>query len=213
MRHDPSMLTRRLSAVVRIYTLALGLRRRSGTFMWRLLHLPFATVAPGASVSLGVRVYPMPHRGRLKIRLASGSRLMGSIVVQGAGELTIGSNSYLGSFSVIVCNERIEIGEDVMMAQAVTIRDTDHASERTDLPMIRQGIVTAAVVIGDDVWVGHGVTILKGVTIGSGSVITAGAVVNEDVPAGAVVGGVPARVLKFRGDDDESPVRTSEDRH
>ena len=54
------------------------------------------------------------------------------------------------------------------------------------------------IIIGDDVWIGANVTILKGVTIHSGSVLAAGAVVNKDVPAYAVVGGVPAQVLKYR---------------
>ena len=53
----------------------------------------------------------------------------------------------------------------------------------------------APVVIGDRVWVGTRAVILKGVSIGDGAVVAAGAVVTSDVPAGAVVGGVPARVI------------------
>ena len=52
--------------------------------------------------------------------------------------------------------------------------------------------------IGNDVWVGAKATILSGVTIGDGAVVAAGAVVVDDVPPYAIVGGVPARVLKFR---------------
>lgn len=54
------------------------------------------------------------------------------------------------------------------------------------------------VVIGNDVWIGMRVIIMPGVTIGNGVVIGAGAVVTKDVPDYAVVGGVPARIIKFR---------------
>lgn len=54
------------------------------------------------------------------------------------------------------------------------------------------------IVIGDDVWIGARSIILKGVHIGKGAVIAAGAVVSRDVPEYAIVGGVPARVIKYR---------------
>lgn len=58
------------------------------------------------------------------------------------------------------------------------------------------------IVIEDDVWIGFGAMILSGVRVGRGSVIAAGAVVAKNVPAYAVVGGVPAKVLKYRFDED-----------
>ncbi len=52
--------------------------------------------------------------------------------------------------------------------------------------------------VGHDVWIGHNAVILSGVTVGNGAIIAAGAVVNKDVPDFAIVGGVPAKIIKFR---------------
>jgi len=64
--------------------------------------------------------------------------------------------------------------------------------------MIDQGITTAPVIIGNDVWIGYGAIINKGVTIGAGSIVAGNAVVTKDVPAYAIVGGIPAKILRYR---------------
>ncbi|MFC4730987.1 acyltransferase [Salipiger abyssi] len=138
--------------------------------------------------------------------IAHGGNWIGAgTVLQGSGAITLGANSFFGERCVIGCNERIDIGRDVLVAQHVTIRDTDHSFERTDIPINKQGISTAAVVIGDDVWLGHGAVILKGVTIGKGAIVAAGAVVNRDVGDYDIVGGVPARRIGSRLSQDEGP--------
>ncbi|MEH6587338.1 MAG: acyltransferase [Halioglobus sp.] len=158
-------------------------------------------ISASKHVVMGKGVVIRP-RGNASSRLQftlSGSNTIGNYtVVQGAGTLSFGKNTFCGDFCVFGVNELISIGSDVMIAQAVTIRDTDHNYERLDTPMNKQGITAAAVVIEDDVWIGHGAAILKGVSIGRGSIISAGAVVTRDVPSYSVVGGVPARVIKTR---------------
>lgn len=116
----------------------------------------------------------------------------------GTGRIVIGPRSYVNEYCVIGCNDAITIGADVMIASAVSIRDTDHNFARTDIPMNQQGVSSLPVVIGDDVWIGHGAAVLKGVTIGEGAIVAAGAVVTSDVAPYEIVGGVPARTIGKR---------------
>ena len=97
-----------------------------------------------------------------------------------------------------VCGE-CEIGDYVMMGTDVVIITRNHSFEKTDAPMMCQGIEKELpVIIGNDVWIGDRVMILPGVHIGDGSIIAAGAVVTHDVPEYSIVAGVPAKVIKKR---------------
>lgn len=111
--------------------------------------------------------------------------------------ISLGNNSGLG----IDCNVRgpLTIGDNVMMGREVLIMTSRHNTASIDIPMCEQGFVeNKPIKIGNDVWIGARVIILPGVTIGNGVIIGAGAVVTKDVPDYAVVGGVPARVIKYR---------------
>ena len=86
----------------------------------------------------------------------------------------------------------IEIGDNVLIGQQVVIATLNH-----DLaPDKRANMIPAPVKIGNNVWIGAHATILAGVTIGDNAVVAAGAVVTKDVPANAVVAGVPAKKIK-----------------
>lgn len=113
-------------------------------------------------------------------------------------ELRIGDNSGIG----INCEVYgpVTIGNDVMMGPEVVIYTNAHCHDRIDITMREQGFSEALpVVIGNDVWIGRRAMIMPGVKIGNGVVVAAGAVVTKDVPDFAIVGGVPARILKMRG--------------
>lgn len=114
----------------------------------------------------------------------------------------IGDNSDIGRDAYIAGigrGGRLVIGNNVMMAPDVLIYTRTHAFENPYLPINQQGSYSADVVIEDDVWIGTRSTILAGVTIGKGAVVGACALVPGDVPGNAIVGGVPARVIRMRG--------------
>jgi acetyltransferase-like isoleucine patch superfamily enzyme len=99
--------------------------------------------------------------------------------------------------TTLVAAERIEIGDRVAVGANVTITDTDfHPLDPLERQRDFLAGTHAPVSVGDDVFIGMHSLILKGVTIGKGSVVGAGSVVSRDVPAGVVVAGNPARVVR-----------------
>lgn len=113
--------------------------------------------------------------------------------------VSLGDRSGIGVNASV--GEGTQIGDDVMMGPDCIIYTSTHRTDRTDIPMNRQGLTAVnPVIIGNDCWIGSRVTIMPGVRLGDGCIVGAGAVVTRDVPPYAVVGGVPARVLKSRLD-------------
>ena len=121
-----------------------------------------------------------------------------------AGRVTVGAKSVIGGGTVINSYLDVSIGEGALFADDVHITDFDHRTDRLDVPIKDQGIVTSPVRIGADVWLGRGVTVLRGVDIGRGSVIGAHAVVTRDIPPYSVAVGAPARVVRSRLADSSS---------
>lgn len=114
----------------------------------------------------------------------------------------IGEEFYANFNLVLVDDGEVHIGDRVLFGPNVTITTTGHPVH----PETRHGgqQFSVPVRIEDDVWLGGQVVVLPGVTIGAGSVIAAGAVVTRDVPPGVVAGGVPCRVLRPIGLEDET---------
>ena len=115
----------------------------------------------------------------------------------GTPRIKIGSHCGFNRFSQISACGLIEIGDFVRVGPQVYITDHDHGFQRGE-KICRQPLIGKPVKIGNDVWIGAGATILKGVTIGEGAIIGAGAVVTKDVPAWAIMGGVPAKQIGVR---------------
>ena len=108
----------------------------------------------------------------------------------------------------VASRSKIIIGNHVVFGPHVSIRGGDHrvdmigmyVDEVRDEDKLPEN--DADVIFEGDNWIGMNVTILKGVTVGKGAIIAAGSVVVKNVPSYSIVGGVPAKVLKMRFDDD-----------
>lgn len=145
-----------------------------------------------------------------KIRIGKNSHIRGELVLfASSGEIEIKENVYVGSSSIIRSQERVVIGNNVLIAHNCTIIDTDshevnHLKRANDfIEMVTKGhsttkgtIKTAPIVIEDYVWISYNVSILKGVTIGKGAIVAAGSVVTKDVLPFTLVAGNPARFIK-----------------
>lgn len=114
------------------------------------------------------------------------------------GDISIGDNSNIGSNCQVFSSGQCVIGANVLIAAYVYVVGGGHNFEDDDTPVIGQERVARGITIGDGVWIGAGVKILDGVTVGKDAILAAGSVVTQDVPAGAIVGGIPAKVLRQR---------------
>jgi acetyltransferase-like isoleucine patch superfamily enzyme len=121
------------------------------------------------------------------------------------GEVTIGAKTVIGQDCTISAYRRISIGEQCVIADRAMFIDFDHGVVEVERPIRVQGIYMRDVEVGSNVWIGYGACILRGVRVGDNSIIGTNCVVTRDVPANAVIGGVPARVLRMR----EPPERLS----
>jgi acetyltransferase-like isoleucine patch superfamily enzyme len=114
------------------------------------------------------------------------------------GEVIIGAKTVLGQECTISAYRHVRIGEQCVIADRAMFIDFDHGVVEVDRPIRVQGIYTRDVDVGSNVWIGYGACILRGVRVGDNSIIGTNSVVTRDVPANAVVGGVPAKVLRMR---------------
>jgi acetyltransferase-like isoleucine patch superfamily enzyme len=114
------------------------------------------------------------------------------------GEVSIGAKTVMGQECTISAYQHVWIGRECIVADRVMMIDFDHGVVEVERPIRLQGIYKRDVRVGSNVWIGYGACILRGVSVGHNSVVGTNAVVTKDVPENAVVGGVPARVLRMR---------------
>jgi len=167
-------------------------------------------------INVDVRVDPQP---RHYVLVGAESQIGGTFVFErGLGQITIGDRSSIGGGTMFVCTQDagIHVGSNVMISWNVTIMDSNSHSIDPNIRLNdafdwlagvevgRMGhfkdwscVESAPVHIGDGAWIGFGSSIMKGVTIGEGAVIASNSVVTKDVPAGAIVGGNPAKIIRL----------------
>jgi len=114
------------------------------------------------------------------------------------GVVEIGEKTVMGQECTISAYQRVRIGEECVIADRAMFIDFDHGIVEVERPIRLQGIYKRDVEVGNNVWIGYGACILRGVSVGDNSVIGTNSVVTKDVPANAVVGGIPARVIRMR---------------
>lgn len=128
---------------------------------------------------------------------------------------SIGFGSYVGA----KCEICAQIGKFCSIASYVRIVSGTHpvtmvsthpafysSAKQSGITFVSENLFnegTEKTIVGNDVWIGSGATILGGVDIGDGSIIAAGAIVTKDVPPYSVVGGVPAKIIKYRFSEEQ----------
>lgn len=158
----------------------------------RLLAPLYQQRGRGSKIYGSVRMDTPPYR---KFALGRRSVVESFCCINNAvGDVIIGDNTRIGLHTTVI--GPVEIGSNVNLAQGIVVTALNHNFTDCTKRIDEQGVSTAKVTIGNDVWIGANATVLPGVTIGNHCVVAAGAVVTKDVPPYSLVSGVPAKILK-----------------
>jgi acetyltransferase-like isoleucine patch superfamily enzyme len=161
------------------------------------IHYEFAKRRAFVKWPLHGEALAMLREGRLSI--GEHTLLEPDVWITGSptAEIVIGAGSFLNLGTMIAAQERVEIGDHVMIANGCFVTDADHRFDDPTVPVPWQGFTPKGPTrIGDNVWLGAGVVVTGGVSIGERAVIGANSVVTRDVPARTIAAGVPARVIR-----------------
>jgi acetyltransferase-like isoleucine patch superfamily enzyme len=114
------------------------------------------------------------------------------------GLVEIGDKTVMGQECTISAYQHVRIGQQCVIADRAMFIDFDHGVVEVERPIRQQGIYKRDVIVGSNVWIGYGACVLRGVSVGDNAIVGTNSVVTKDVPANAVVAGIPARVIRMR---------------
>jgi acetyltransferase-like isoleucine patch superfamily enzyme len=138
---------------------------------------------------------------RRLVQMGSGVRFAPNVSITNGARVTIGDRAAIGARCHLWAGNntgRVVIGEEALFGPEVFLTASNYGTEPGTPPMY-QPTHEADVVIGRGVWLGARVMVMAGVTVGDGAIVGAGSVVTKDLPANCIAGGIPARVLGWRG--------------
>ena len=188
---------------LRFYRAKGMLNLRYGRLLWRYLWRRLFTVAGWRWRTDG----PVFFGKRLQIQIARGAEVRfgafswigdGTKIRSHEGVVEIGAKTVFGQECTVSSYRRVRIGEQCVIADRAMFIDFDHGVTEVERPIRLQGIYKRELVIGSNVWIGYNACFLRGVRVGDNSVIGTNSVVTRDVPANAIVGGVPAKTIRMR---------------
>ena len=134
----------------------------------------------------------------MKARVGKNVCIYPGVWITPGRNLTIGNNVVLAKGVIITTGGNVSIGDRALIGYRTQILSANHTVPEAGQPISVSGDRHAPIVINNDVWIGANCLITAGVTIGAGAVVAGGSVVTKDVPANAIVGGVPAKVIRMR---------------
>jgi acetyltransferase-like isoleucine patch superfamily enzyme len=176
---------------------------RYGRLLWRYLWRRFLTPSGWRWETDG----PVFFGRGLQIQIAKRGRVrFGRFVWIGdgtkirchEGEVIVGAKTVMGQECTISAYRHVRIGEQCVIADRAMFIDFDHGIVEVERPIRQQGIYMRDVDVGSNVWIGYGACVLRGARVGDNSVVGTNAVVTRDIPANAVAGGIPAKVIRMR---------------
>lgn len=142
---------------------------------------------------------------RSKVRAGRNFKFGRHCSISKKNNIVIGDNFFMGHNCHLAANSII--GDNVMFASYVALVGGDHKIDNINVNMNQSGRdELKTITIKDNVWIGHGCIVMHGITINTGAVVAAGSVVTKDIPANAIFGGNPAKLIRYRKHETDNTV-------